>query len=233
FGAGDRGNGYVLAPSVRYAWNTSARSKWDLGIREQLFFGIGADPNPLAPQGAPGGLLDEAHAALLGYTWAVATWANLTVRGGPDWLWDRGGSGLEVHPRPAARGGGDARRAGQRRDRGAAGGSGRGAAPADLGEGAVLIFSRASRGRGRGWEGGTDGSNVHDRRAVGRGEAALELGGAGSGGGDGAGGAGDRPAAQRVQGPRAGDGGAVHAAPGPGGAGDQRPGPGDEDQVGA
>ena len=83
FGAGDRGNGYVLAPSVRYAWNTGARSKWDLGVREQLFFGIGADPNPLAPQGAPGGLLDEAHAALLGYTWAVAPWANLTVRGGP------------------------------------------------------------------------------------------------------------------------------------------------------
>src|SRR5439155_1109377 len=42
FGSGDPGNGFVLAPNLRYAWKTSARSKWDLGVREQLFFGIGA-----------------------------------------------------------------------------------------------------------------------------------------------------------------------------------------------
>lgn len=82
FGAGDPGNGYVLAPQARYAWKTSARSKWDVGVREQLFFGVGADPNPLAPQGAPGGLLDQAHSALLGYTYALTPWANVTVRGG-------------------------------------------------------------------------------------------------------------------------------------------------------
>ena len=82
FGAGDPGNGYMLAPHVAYAWKTSARSKWDLGIREQLFFGVGASPNPLAPKGAPGGLLDEAHAALLGYTYALTPYADLTVRGG-------------------------------------------------------------------------------------------------------------------------------------------------------
>ncbi|HUJ26132.1 MAG TPA: hypothetical protein VLW85_08950 [Myxococcales bacterium] len=82
FSAGDPGNGYMLSPRLAYAWKTSARSKWDLGVREQMFFGIGAPPNLLAPKGTPGGLLDEAHAALLGYTYALAPWANLTVRGG-------------------------------------------------------------------------------------------------------------------------------------------------------
>src|SRR5437764_2886028 len=82
FGAGDPGNGYVLAPQARYAWKTSARSKWDVGVLEQLFFGVGAEPNPLAPAGAPGGLLDQAHSALVGYTYAVAPYADLTVRGG-------------------------------------------------------------------------------------------------------------------------------------------------------
>lgn len=82
FGAGDPGNGYEIAPSVRYAWKTSARSKWDVGFREQLFFGIGAAPNPLAPKGVQGGLLDEAHAAQLGYRYELAPWASLTARGG-------------------------------------------------------------------------------------------------------------------------------------------------------
>ncbi|HZX97854.1 MAG TPA: hypothetical protein VFE90_25275 [Myxococcales bacterium] len=82
FGAGDPGNGFVLAPQARYAWKTSARGTWDVGMREQLFFAMGADPNPLAPKGSPGGLLDQAHSALLGYTYALAPWANLTVRGG-------------------------------------------------------------------------------------------------------------------------------------------------------
>lgn len=82
FTSGDPGNGYVIAPAVRYAWNTSARSKWDVGVREQLFFGVGAGPNPLAPQGAPGGLLDEAHSALLGYTYALTPYMALNLRGG-------------------------------------------------------------------------------------------------------------------------------------------------------
>jgi len=82
FGAGDPANGYVLAPQIKYAWKTSPRSKWDLGVREQLFFGIGADPNARAPQGAPGGLLDQAHSLLLGYTYALTPYANLIVRGG-------------------------------------------------------------------------------------------------------------------------------------------------------
>src|SRR5438445_106291 len=47
FGSGDPGNGYVLAPNLRYAWKTSARSKWDVGGRDQLFFGVGA------PVGSP------------------------------------------------------------------------------------------------------------------------------------------------------------------------------------
>jgi hypothetical protein len=83
FGSGDPGNGFVLAPNLRYAWKTSARSKWDLGVREQLFFGIGAPAgSPRAPNGAPGGLLDEGHSLLLGYTYALNPWTDLTVRGG-------------------------------------------------------------------------------------------------------------------------------------------------------
>jgi hypothetical protein len=83
FGTGDPGNGYVLAPAVRYAWKTSARTQWDLGVREQLFFGVGAEVgSPRAPLGAPGGLLDEAHSLLLGYTYALTPWANLRASGG-------------------------------------------------------------------------------------------------------------------------------------------------------
>jgi hypothetical protein len=99
FGAGDPGNGYVIAPSVKYAWRTSARSKWDLGVREQLFFGIGAAPNPRAPKGAAGGLLDEAHSALLGYTWALTPYAELFARGGALLLT----GGAQSVPQPVAR----------------------------------------------------------------------------------------------------------------------------------
>jgi hypothetical protein len=72
----------VLVPAAKYAWRTSARSKWDVGVREQLFFGIGAPPNALAPKGAPGGLLNAAHSALLGYTYALTPYAELVARGG-------------------------------------------------------------------------------------------------------------------------------------------------------
>lgn len=94
FGVGDPGNGSMIAPGLRYAWKTSARSKWDLGVREQLFFGFGAAPNPRAPAGAPGGLLDQAHSALLGYTYAIAPWASLTVRGGASLVNGRTGDNL-------------------------------------------------------------------------------------------------------------------------------------------
>ena len=85
FGQGDPGNGYIIAPSLKYAWRTSARGKWDVGVREQLFFGIGVKPDPAnlrAPKGAPGGLLDQAHSALLGYTYALTPYAQMFVRGG-------------------------------------------------------------------------------------------------------------------------------------------------------
>ena len=82
FGIGDPGNGYVIAPSVKYAWRTSARSKWDLGVREQLFFGIGAGPNPLALKGVQGGLLDAAHTGMLGYTYALTPYADIFARAG-------------------------------------------------------------------------------------------------------------------------------------------------------
>ncbi|MGE5047210.1 MAG: hypothetical protein ACM3PC_01475, partial [Deltaproteobacteria bacterium] len=71
------------APQARYAWKTSARSTWDIGVREQLFFAVGADPGSrFAPNGSPGGLLDQAHSALLGYTYALTPWATLTARAG-------------------------------------------------------------------------------------------------------------------------------------------------------
>lgn len=82
FEKGDPGNGYLLAPALRYGIRTSARSKWDFGVREQLFFVIGAAPNPLAPRGVAGGLLDQAHSALVGYTYALEPWASFIARGG-------------------------------------------------------------------------------------------------------------------------------------------------------
>jgi len=94
FGANDPGNGYVLAPTLKYAWKTSARSKWDVGVREQLFFGFGTTPNPRSPRGSPGGLLDEAHSALLGYTWALSPTAQIVARGGALLLTGNGAQGL-------------------------------------------------------------------------------------------------------------------------------------------
>ncbi len=83
FGAGDPGNGYVLAPNARYAWKTSARTKWDVGVREQLFFGVGAPVgSPRAPHGAPGGLLDEAHSLMLGYDYALTPVTRLRAWAG-------------------------------------------------------------------------------------------------------------------------------------------------------
>ena len=96
FGWGDPGNGYVMAPSLKYAWNTSARSRWDLGVREQLFFGIGAPSNPRAPKGVPGGLLDEAHSALLGYTYALGAETQFFARGGGLYL--TGGKATVLQP---------------------------------------------------------------------------------------------------------------------------------------
>jgi hypothetical protein len=80
FGSGDPGNNYVLAPRVRYEWKTSQRSKWDLGVREQIFFGLGSAANP---GGKTAGLLGEGHSLLLGYTYDLTQWADVSVRGGP------------------------------------------------------------------------------------------------------------------------------------------------------
>jgi hypothetical protein len=80
FGADDPGNNYVIAPRVRYEWKTSLRSKWDAGVREQLFFGIGTAANP---NNDKAGLLGEGHSALIGYTYDLTDWADVTVRGGP------------------------------------------------------------------------------------------------------------------------------------------------------
>src|SRR6202171_5748304 len=83
FGAGDPGNGYLLVPQLKYYLRTSARSTWDLGAREQLFFAMPAPPSPNSRTGTTGGLLSEGHAALLGYTYRLTPWANVIVRGGP------------------------------------------------------------------------------------------------------------------------------------------------------
>jgi hypothetical protein len=96
FQAGDPGNGYVLAPRARYEWKTSERTQWDIGVREQLFFGVFSQPNALAPHGTAGGLLDESHAALLGVTYQVNAWSEMSVRGGP--LLVTGGIGDMIIP---------------------------------------------------------------------------------------------------------------------------------------
>jgi hypothetical protein len=80
FGANDPGNGAVVTPSVTYGYYSSARTRWELTGREQLFFGFGATPSTLAPTGAPGGLLTEAHAVLGGYVRRLTELATLTTR---------------------------------------------------------------------------------------------------------------------------------------------------------
>jgi hypothetical protein len=82
FGANDPGNGAVVAPSITYGWFASARGRFELTGREQLFFGFGATPSLLAPTGAPSGLLTQAHAALGGYVYRLTEIATLTTRAG-------------------------------------------------------------------------------------------------------------------------------------------------------
>jgi hypothetical protein len=83
FGANDPGNGMLVTPSVTYAYRSSPRSRWELTGREQLFFGFGAPVgSPLAPLGAPSGILTEAHAALVGYVHRLNAVATLTTRAG-------------------------------------------------------------------------------------------------------------------------------------------------------
>jgi hypothetical protein len=79
FGSNDPGNNFVVAPRARYEWKTSQRAKWDAGLREQLFFGIGQ----AATGGTEIGLLGEGHSFLVGYTYELTAWSDVTVRGGP------------------------------------------------------------------------------------------------------------------------------------------------------
>lgn len=88
FGTNDPGNNYVLAPRLRYEWKTSQRDRWDLGVREQLFFGIGTAANP---EGKTAGLLGEGHSFLLGYTYDLTAWSDISVRGGPALITADGG----------------------------------------------------------------------------------------------------------------------------------------------
>ena len=94
FGANDPGNGYSLAPGVRYVHRLTERSTWDVGVREQLFFAVGATPGPLTKTGVPAGLLDEGHAALIGYTYKLLPYADLIVRGGPLYMTGQHGQTL-------------------------------------------------------------------------------------------------------------------------------------------
>ncbi len=84
FGSNDPGNGYVATPQMRYLVHTSPRTTWDLGIREQLFFAVGSQADPVKKiKDTRGGLLNEGHAALLGVTYRLTEVTNLIVRGGP------------------------------------------------------------------------------------------------------------------------------------------------------
>jgi hypothetical protein len=83
FQQGDPGNGYVLSPRLKYEFKTDAHTQWDAGVREQLFFGIQSGPNPLAPHGTPGGLLDQSHSALFGVTYNFSDYSELVMHAGP------------------------------------------------------------------------------------------------------------------------------------------------------
>jgi hypothetical protein len=80
FGANDPGNNFVVAPRIRYELKTSARSKWDAGVREQIFFGVG---QAAAANGSDIGLLGEGHSFLVGYNYELTPWSDVTIRGGP------------------------------------------------------------------------------------------------------------------------------------------------------
>ena len=100
FGSNDPGNGYLLAPYARYVLRTAARTTWDFGGREQLFFAEGVVKDPAAPVGTPhakelpGGLVDEGHAALLGWRYQLTPYATALVRGGPMLVTGRRGNVL-------------------------------------------------------------------------------------------------------------------------------------------
>jgi hypothetical protein len=100
FGSDDPGNNYVLAPRIRYEWKTSERSRWDLGVREQLFFGLGAAANPA---NKTAGLLGEGHTALLGYHYDLTPWSEVTVRGGPAVVTQSGARNAGTAAMPTAR----------------------------------------------------------------------------------------------------------------------------------
>jgi hypothetical protein len=89
FSQDDPGNGFVVAPRLAYQWKNTERSRWELGVREQLFFGIGPAANPAAK---PLGLLGEAHTAFLGYNYQLTAWSEFTIRGGPAFLTANGGT---------------------------------------------------------------------------------------------------------------------------------------------
>jgi hypothetical protein len=80
FGSNDPGNNFVVAPRARYEWKTSYRSKWDAGVREQIFFGLG---QAATDNGKEIGLLGEGHSLLVGYNYELTQWSDITVRGGP------------------------------------------------------------------------------------------------------------------------------------------------------
>src|SRR5205085_8704903 len=57
FSAGDPGNGYMITPQAKFLHHSTPEGTWDVGVREQLFFAVGAAPNALALHGVQGGLL--------------------------------------------------------------------------------------------------------------------------------------------------------------------------------
>lgn len=95
FGAGDPGNGYLIAPELKYLRHIDARTSWDVGFREQMFIAQGTGPNPLAPKGYEGGLVSNGHAALLGWTRRLTPTAELSLHGGPLLMTGRAGTNLQ------------------------------------------------------------------------------------------------------------------------------------------
>jgi len=86
FGANDPGNGAYVGPYATYAYRSTPYARWELTGREQLFFGFGAAPSPLAPKGVPGGLLTEAHSAMGGYVRRLSAVTTVTARAGASYV---------------------------------------------------------------------------------------------------------------------------------------------------
>jgi hypothetical protein len=96
FGSNDPGNGAVFTPSIGYAYRLTPYDTLVVAGREQLFYSFGATPQAAAPQGVPGGILNEGHSLLLTWERRLQRLVTMKLSGGP--LYVTGQNGGQISP---------------------------------------------------------------------------------------------------------------------------------------